>query len=112
LFLGDFNTRGMVEYRNDPASQYVQLMAALNEARPDGIVDVWPALMGDANGGTREQESADIGRRIDYVFLANPGNAARGLAPKTIRVELYQDTKVEALSDHNAVVATFAWKVE
>lgn len=105
LFLGDFNTRGMEEHRADETSQYHQLMRALDGAKP-GITDLWPELMGDALGGTSEQESADIGKRIDYVFYAT-GHPP--LQPHSVRVGLYQDPKVTALSDHNAVIARFDW---
>jgi endonuclease/exonuclease/phosphatase family metal-dependent hydrolase len=105
LFLGDFNTRGMAEHRADPESQYTQLMQSLNAAKP-GTLDLWPELKGDALGGTSEQESADLGKRIDYIFYAPGDNAPE---PVDIRVELYQDPRVEALSDHNAVIAQFDW---
>lgn len=110
LFLGDFNTRGMKEYRDDPESQYNQLMEALNVAAGREIVDLWLALRPDELGGTSEQESADVGKRIDYIFLANPVAPAARLEPKGVEVKLYQDEKVFALSDHNAVAATFRWQ--
>ncbi len=110
LFLGDFNTRGMAEHRADTASQYNQLVQALTGAKP-GTIDLWPELMGDALGGTSEQESADIGKRIDYVFL-EPGSPLKAhLQPIDIRVALFQDARVTALSDHNAVVARLAWRL-
>lgn len=108
LFLGDFNTRGMAEHRADPKSQYTQLMQALTGAKP-GTRDLWPELMGEALGGTSEQESADIGKRIDYVFIAGGDTPRTMLEPSDIRVELFQDQRVTALSDHNAVIARFAW---
>lgn len=110
LLLGDFNTRGMKEYRDDPASQYTQLLRALQEARPGGVVDVWPSLRGEALGGTTEQESEEIGKRIDYVFLGNPRVAGPRLLAKSIAVHLFQDPEVVALSDHNAVGVEFMWE--
>jgi len=110
LLMGDMNTRGNPEYRADPDSQYSQLMATLRAARPGGgITDVWPALHGDAVGGTSEQESSDIGKRIDYVLVGNPQSPGRSLRPERIEVRLFQDDKVVALSDHNAVTAEFDW---
>lgn len=109
LLLGDLNTRGMVEYRTDPESQYSVLMATLNALRPADtpFQDLWPVLMGDALGGTSDQESADIGKRIDYILLGNPGASAFRLSPVSIAVNLYQDSRIVALSDHNAVEAEF-----
>ncbi len=110
LLMGDLNTRGNPEYRADPKSQYSQLMMALRDARPDGgITDVWPALHGDTLGGTTEQESADVGKRIDYVLVGNPASTGWALRPERIEVRLFQDDKVVALSDHNAVAAEFTW---
>jgi len=110
LLLGDLNTRGNPEYREQSDSQYNTLIATLRDARPDGgITDVWPALHGDAVGGTNEQESADIGRRIDYIIVGNPESSGRQLKPERMEVLLFQDDKVVALSDHNAVAAEFTW---
>ncbi len=109
LLLGDLNTRGMKEERNNPDSQYSVLMKALNDARSNATAfqDIWPTLMGEALGGTSEQESADIGKRIDYVLLSNPQTPAPQLTPTTIAVNLFQDPRIVALSDHNAVEAEF-----
>lgn len=112
LVLGDFNTYGMPEYQQDPNSQYSQLLGALNAVRPDGgVIDLWPHLNGPAHGGTTEQESAELGKRIDYIFLGNPNRSAVRLKPLRIHVELYQDARVGALSDHNAVIAELLWPV-
>ncbi len=109
LFLGDMNTKGTPDQWPDPASQYSVMLRTYSEARPGaGFIDVWPTLMGTAHGGTSEQESSDIGKRIDYILLANPA-AAFQLTPISIAVNLYQDPKTVALSDHNAVIAEFAW---
>ncbi len=109
LILGDLNTRGMLDYRNDPESQYTVMMRTLNDARPGAAwSDVWPMLKGDALGGTSEQESADIGRRIDYILLSNSQPPAPQLTPASVAVNLFQDPRVVALSDHNAVEAEFA----
>lgn len=109
LLLGDLNTRGMAEYRSDPESQYSVLIKTLNDARSGATAfqDLWPVLMGDALGGTSEQESADVGKRIDYVLLSNPQPSALRLTPASIDVNLFQDPLVIALSDHNAVEAEF-----
>ncbi len=110
LLMGDLNTYGMVEYQKDATSQYSQLMRELKAARPDGgIIDLWPYLKGDARGGTTEQESAEIGKRIDYILLGNPVQAEARMTPQTIKVEPYQDAEVGALSDHSAVIAELDW---
>ena len=109
LILGDLNTRGTPEYRSDAESQYTLLMSALSRGLGRELTDVWPALMGDANGGTSEQESEEIGRRIDYILVSNPNPAGLQLKPLSIRVNLYRDPQVVALSDHNAVEAELEW---
>ncbi|MCL4691039.1 MAG: endonuclease/exonuclease/phosphatase family protein [Candidatus Hydrogenedentes bacterium] len=109
VLMGDLNTRGGVEFRNDPESQYSLLMAALQDARPEGVIDVWPALMGDALGGTTDQNSIETGKRIDYIIVGNPAEGELVLKPVSVQVNLYQDEKVVALSDHNAVEARFEW---
>jgi endonuclease/exonuclease/phosphatase family metal-dependent hydrolase len=108
LFLGDFNTRGMAEHRADSESQYTQLMRSLEDVKP-GVIDLWPALKGDALGGTSEQESVDIGKRIDYIFYTAGQSDHAPIRPVSVDVNLYQDSKVTALSDHNAVIAEFDW---
>jgi len=111
LFLGDFNTKGSQPFRDDPDSQYSQMMAALNAARPNApVVDVWLELRPDEFGGTSDQDSTETGKRIDYILMSNPSDGASRLVPEDIEVRLYQDEKVTALSDHNAVAANFTWK--
>jgi endonuclease/exonuclease/phosphatase family metal-dependent hydrolase len=110
LILGDLNTYGMTEFQKDPKSQYSQLMRELRAVRPEGgVIDLWPKLKGDALGGTTEQESSEIGKRVDYVLLGNPTGGKVQLKPTRIAVELFQDELVGALSDHNAVVAELEW---
>ena len=60
-------------------------------------------------GGTTEQESSQIGKRIDYIIVGNPRLTYPQLTPVAIEVMTFQDPRVVALSDHNAVVATFQW---
>lgn len=111
LLLGDLNTRGGADYRKDPESQYSRLMDLLADAR-SGLewIDLWPHLHKESLGGTTEQQSASIGKRIDYILLSNPRPPQSGLEPLSVSVELYQDEKVTALSDHNAVVAELEWR--
>jgi len=110
LLMGDLNTRGEEPYPQDPNSQYSQLMKCLQEARPDNeVIDVWPALRPAERGGTTEQESHDIGKRIDYLIICNPPQPGGQLNPVSVEVESYLDEKVVALSDHNAVVAELEW---
>lgn len=112
LILGDMNTRGNPSYQQDSASAYNLMMKNYGDALGENkLVDLWPQLKGDALGGTNEQESTEIGNRIDYVMLSNP-NPNRGglqLVPKSIEVNGYLDERVGALSDHSAVEAEFAW---
>ena len=85
-------------------------MKELADARPrGGVSDIWLTLNGDQHGGTTDQESSEIGKRIDYILVGNPRPAAPRLIPESIEVKTYQDEKVTALSDHNAVVARFQW---
>jgi endonuclease/exonuclease/phosphatase family metal-dependent hydrolase len=110
LILGDLNTRGEDPFPEDPTSQYSALMNCLREARPGNeVIDVWPALRGNARGGTTEQESHETGKRIDYIIVCNPPSPAIQLRPVSVDVELFQDSRVVALSDHNAVVAELEW---
>ena len=111
LLLGDLNTRGAPEFRKDPRSQYSQLMQQLATARPGhNWIDVWAQLSGDLLGGTTEQESTEVGKRIDYVLLSNPKQHIPQLVPISVDVKLFQDKKVTALSDHNAVAAELEWQ--
>jgi len=107
LLMGDFNTRGMNEHRADPNSQYTMLTSALAGALDRELIDVWPTLMGDAFGGTSEQDSIETGKRIDYVMLTNAPE--KRLIPKSIAINMHQDSKVVALSDHNAVEVELDW---
>lgn len=110
LMLGDFNTRGNLEYQRDKDSAYHRLLKALSAGRPRSeIQDLWIQLKGEANGGTTEQESSEIGRRIDYVFVSPPEGKAHRLKPVDIRVNGFLDERVGALSDHSAVEADFQW---
>lgn len=110
LIMGDMNTKGMVTLRNDPASQYNMMMKGFTEARPGAdVIDVWLKLMGDAHGGTTDQETTEKGSRIDYVFVSNPLKGGASLKPTTVRVNGFLDKEVIALSDHSAVEADFEW---
>lgn len=114
VIMGDMNTRGNPEYRSDDSSQYRMMMDAFTGCRPGAeLLDLWPHLKGDAVGGTNDQTSSEIGRRIDYIFVSNPGKGSAGgvirLDPRDVRVNLFQDPEVEALSDHNAVEADLIW---
>jgi len=111
LLLGDLNTRGAAKFRSDPQSQYSQLMQQLASARSSrDWIDVWPHLRGDTLGGTTEQKSPDVGKRIDYILLSNPVPPHSQLVPISVAVKLFQDMKVTALSDHNAVAAELEWR--
>jgi len=111
IILGDMNTRGAKEFREDPKSQYSLLTEQLKKARPGcELIDVWAHLKGDALGGTNKQESHKIGKRIDCIFVSNPPAPNAQLRPVSVEVRLFQDPKVTALSDHNAVIAELVWQ--
>ena len=109
LILGDMNTRGNREYQLDPDSRYARFMNILGTARDGGVTDLWPELMGEAHGGTSEQESSETGNRIDYVMVSNPQAPAPALRGVSIRVNGFLDPEVVALSDHSAVEAVLEW---
>lgn len=110
IVMGDMNTRGNPSYREQPNSAYNRMLKIYNEARPDRpFVDLWPATYPEQLGGTNEQESSDIGNRIDYIFLSNPLAGHSRLEAKSVRVNGYLDPKVVALSDHSAVEAELEW---
>ncbi len=110
LLMGDMNTKGMIENREDADSQYSLLMRQLHHSRPDGgVIDIWPRLRGKALGGTTTQASSETGKRIDYIFVGNPKTPAPQLRPTSIEVKPYLDAEVTALSDHSAVVVEFEW---
>lgn len=111
LLMGDMNTGGLPPRRTDPASDYNLMLKRYADARPGcDMIDLWPALKGDALGGTTNQETTERGNRIDYVFVSNPiGDAGPKLVGKDVRVNFFQDPKTVALSDHNAVEADFDW---
>lgn len=110
IVVGDLNTNGLKANRDNPNSQYTQLMKEFNKARPSGMTDVWVALRGEEYGGTSDQDSTETGKRIDYIFISNPDQPGRRLVATSIEVKTFQDEKVIALSDHNAVVAVFEWR--
>ncbi len=111
LLLGDLNTRGSAKFRGEPRSQYSQLMKQIASARSGrDWIDVWPHLRGNSLGGTTEQESPDVGKRVDYILLSNPVPPHSQLVPISAAVRLFQDEKVTALSDHNAVTAELEWR--
>ncbi len=107
LLLGDLNTNGNPPKWTDPNSQYTKLLGQLNAARSVPVIDVWRELKGEAPGGTTEQDPADQGNRIDYIFYGPGDSGTVRLKPKDIRVETFQDDQIVALSDHNAVTADF-----
>jgi endonuclease/exonuclease/phosphatase family metal-dependent hydrolase len=110
IVMGDMNTRGNPSYQERQDSPYNLMMKTYNAARHErSFVDLWPALHPGVLGGTNEQESSEIGNRIDYILLSNPPAGHSRLEPKSIRVNGYLDPKVVALSDHSAVEADLEW---
>lgn len=111
LIVGDMNTRGDPEYQADNSSAYNTMLDLYRAARPgSALMDVWPVLHHDRLGGTNEQESSDIGHRIDYILLANPAIGRGLLRPIAVQVNGYLDPRVGALSDHSAVEAVLRWQ--
>lgn len=110
LLMGDFNTRGNIEYLNDPEAVYHRLFKTLADGVPEmELIDTWPAVHPGEEGGTSEQENPERGRRIDYIFMANPQTTGRSLIPVDVRVNHFLDERVGALSDHSAVEGDFRW---
>lgn len=110
LILGDMNTHGDPADQADRQSAYHAMLGIYQAARPGALLmDVWPTLQRGL-GGTNEQESSDIGHRIDYVMLSNPGISRANLRPTAVSVNGYLDPRVGALSDHSAVEAEFRWE--
>lgn len=111
ILMGDMNTCGNPRYQQEAGSPYNQMLRIYNAARAAApFVDLWPALHPDQLGGTNEQESSEIGNRIDYILLSNPPAGHSRLVPKSVRVNGYLDPKVVALSDHSAVEAELEWQ--
>ncbi|MBX7164976.1 MAG: endonuclease/exonuclease/phosphatase family protein [Pirellulales bacterium] len=109
LVMGDFNTHGNPADQDDATSAYHQVLTDMRGAAPKlRLVDLWPTLHGRELGGTNEQESTEIGNRIDYIFLANPVTAEL-LRPRAVRVNPFPDEKTKFLSDHSAVEADLEW---
>lgn len=107
LLLGDLNTNGNPMHWDDPKSQYSLLMGELNRVRPSGISDVWRKLENKNPGGTTEQDPLALGNRIDYIIQSSGNRGGLDIRARSIRVEVYSDPKLFALSDHNAVIADF-----
>lgn len=113
ILLGDLNTRGNIRYRHTPGSTYNQLWDVLTRAVPrHRLVDSWPTLHPDEDGGTKNQTEPTRGPRIDYIILGQTRDQCSQLSVEEVRVNPYLDEKVEALSDHSAVEATLRWKKE
>ena len=110
LLLGDFNTRGNPEYREDETSAYHLLIGTIKKSIPEHrLLDLWPALKDGQDGGTSEQEGKPGGRRIDYIFAASANKEPPRLKATDVRVNRFLDEKVGALSDHSAVEADILW---
>ena len=106
VILGDFNTRAPHPDSEMPAP-YSKLMTQLKNAKPDSnVIDVWAELK-TTHGGTGDQESDDGGNRIDYIFFARPRSREQVFRPVDVNVRTFPDPKVDFLSDHSAVEATF-----
>ena len=120
LVLGDFNVRGTLVDRQDPASDYNFLQRTLRAAvAPRPFVDAWlttHAADPDAGSGTKPRLRADgtlraHEERIDYVFLAGADAAPRAMRRDFFASDLIVDGEpVGALSDHAALLAEISWR--
>jgi endonuclease/exonuclease/phosphatase family metal-dependent hydrolase len=112
LILGDFNTDGRPQLMRDAAAPYHRMVKALHRSRADAsLTDIWPDLSSDP-GGTNDQQTAEGGERIDYIFVSNPIDGGASLRPIAVRVNRFLDTKVASLSDHSAVEADLQWDTQ
>jgi endonuclease/exonuclease/phosphatase family metal-dependent hydrolase len=119
LVLGDFNVRGTLVDRQDPASDYNFLQRTLRAAvAPRPFVDAWlttHAADPDAGSGTKPRLRADgtlraHEERIDYVFLAGADAAPRAMRRDFFASDLIVDGEpVGHLSDHTALLAEISW---
>jgi endonuclease/exonuclease/phosphatase family metal-dependent hydrolase len=117
LVLGDFNVRGSLVDRRDPASDYNFLRRALDGAvAPRRFADAWLATHfaePDTDSGTKPRVRDDGSlraheERIDHLFVA--GGAARAMRRDFFSGDLIVDgAPVGALSDHAALLADVAW---
>lgn len=118
LVLGDFNVRGSLVDRQDPASDYRFLVRSLNRAlAPLRVRDAWLTTNADdpeTASGTKPRVFPDgtlrpHEERIDHLFVAG-----RGAAPTWTRVDFFwSDLVVDGaplghLSDHAALLAGIA----
>ncbi|RCS48235.1 hypothetical protein DTL42_13600 [Bremerella cremea] len=108
LLLGDFNIAA-----TEPTSyntEYDNLLAQIDRLRVQRFVDVGSSLSGGPTGSSDALASGG-GRRIDYIFAANPV-ATQGLrlVPQAARHLPFRDEQVPegSLSDHLAVACEFA----
>jgi endonuclease/exonuclease/phosphatase family metal-dependent hydrolase len=119
LVLGDFNVRGALVDRQDPASDYRFLRRTLAAAVAQPLVDAWLATHGadpDAGSGTKPRRRADgtlrtHEERIDYMFLAGADAAPRAMRRDFFASDLIVDGEpVGPLSDHAALLAEISWR--
>jgi endonuclease/exonuclease/phosphatase family metal-dependent hydrolase len=113
LVLGDFNVRGSLVDRRDPASDYNFLRRMLDAAlTPRRFTDAWLAthrLDPDTASGTKPRVRDDgtlrpHEERIDHIFIA--GSEARSMRADFFPSDLMIDgAQVGDLSDHAALLA-------
>ena len=109
LVMGDFNTDGRPRFMKDRGSPYHRMMTQLQQGRPGALLcDLWP-LHSAKPGGTNAPETADGGKRIDYIFISNPAGGNSCLTSTAVRVNPFRDSKVLSLSDHSAVEVDLEW---
>ncbi len=111
LILGDFNTPGTP---GDPpkGTPYGRLLECLRRARRGLPLEDLGRTLGGA-AGTDDPDLADGGKRIDYIFLSDPGadRPAPRLRAAEVRVNRFADGHVTTLSDHAAVEARLCWEM-
>jgi endonuclease/exonuclease/phosphatase family metal-dependent hydrolase len=106
LILGDFNVDGRGAECGRPQPLYRHLVDALakaNGGRPPDDAGFW-------SGGTKDQLAVvDRSKRLDYVLLLPPPRGGPDLTAQRTRVDPLRDPRVQALSDHSAVISDLRW---
>ena len=97
---------GVIALIENPNSRYHHMVSALKQSRRI-LLDLW-TLRSPADSNTSDRELSDGGKRIDFIFLANP-QVREVLKPVAFRTRRLPDSRVGFLSDHCAVEAEFEW---
>lgn len=108
VLLGDLNTNGVEQQREQPGAAYSKLFAALDRVRPDApFVDLWLKLPPKKTADYRRFEKS--GERLDYVLVSQNPATVKALQPIDIEVDLMADKQTVTLSDHPAMKAVIEY---